>query len=90
MEKKKKTTILITLFEGCNFEMDATAPDLDELIKLVVKNRDEDFSNLTITCDDELFDIDAFKEAILKAIITFQQNIELNQSKLNDILKKIV
>ena len=63
MEKKKNLMIKIKLFDGCDLDMDATTPNLDELIKKIVENRDKDFTKLIVSCDDDSFDIDSFKDA---------------------------
>lgn len=89
-ETAKATTpaIHVKVFNQ-TFDLSTDNPSLDPLIDFVANNRDLDYKQLSVTCDSEDFDIDAFQKALIEEISEFLKNIKQNEDDLNTALGQI-
>ena len=82
------STIHVKIFDQ-TFDLSTDNPSLDSLVDYVANHRDLDYKQLSVTCDSEDFDIDAFQKALIEEIFEFLKNIRENEDDLNKALEQI-
>lgn len=66
--------------QDASVELSSNSPDLDEFVGKIVKYKEEiDTEKITVTCDDEKFDTNSFKEIIVTSIKNFLEKVSLEQ-----------
>jgi hypothetical protein len=80
--------IHIKIFDQ-NFDLSTDNPSLDSLVDYVVNHRDVDYSQLSVTCDGEDFDIESFRKALTEEIKELLIDIKINEDDLEKALEQI-
>ena len=69
--------------------IDSDTPSFDELLSTVIEKKTYDFNQIIISCDDEKFDKESFKNALVSTIESLIKDISVDKEKLDSQLKKI-
>lgn len=69
--------------------IDSDTPSFDELVSTVIEKKNYDFNQFIINCDDEKFDKESFKTALVSTIESVIKDINVDKEKLDSQLKKI-
>ena len=73
--------------QDASVELASSSPNLDAFVKKVVAYKEEiDVEKITVTCDDEKFDADSFKEIVSTSIKDFLTSIALEQTKFDEVI----
>ena len=73
--------------QDASVELASSSPNLDAFVKKIVKYKDEiDVEKIAVTCNDENFDIDSFKEIVSTSIGDFLREIVLEKSKFDEAI----
>lgn len=73
--------------QDASLELASSSPNLDAFVKKIVAYKDEiDVEKITVTCDDEKFDADSFKEIVSTSIKDFLDAIDLEQAKFDEVI----
>lgn len=76
--------------QDASVELTSSSPNLDAFVKKIVAYKDEiDVGKIEVTCNDENFDIDSFKEIISTSIGDFLREIVLEKSKLDEVIASL-
>lgn len=89
-KKEKNNDIKISIDSENFFILTSDNPDIDGLISKIVELKDScDFNLLNIETENEDFDIEGFKEILIKSINEFLNAIKLNEENLQKFLNEI-
>lgn len=69
--------------------VDSDTPDFSELVCAVINNQEYDFKNILVECDDEKFDKDSFKSALVSVIESTVADLKIQNDKLEEALKQV-
>lgn len=73
--------------QDASVELASSSPNLDAFVKKVVAYKEKiDVEKITVTCDDEKFDADSFKEIVSTSIKDFLAAIDLEQAKFDEVI----
>ena len=73
--------------QDASVELASSSPNLDAFVKKIVKYKDAiDVEKIAVTCNDENFDIDSFKEIVSTSIGDFLREIVLEKSKFDEAI----
>ncbi len=73
--------------QDASAELTSSSPNLDAFVEKIVAYRDEiDVETITVTCDDEKFDTDSFKEIVSTSIKDFLEEITLEKTKFDKVI----
>lgn len=73
--------------QDASVELASSSPNLDAFVKKIVAYKDEiDVEKITVTCNDEKFDADSFKEIVSASIKDFLDAIDLEQAKFDEVI----
>lgn len=76
--------------QDASVELTSSSPNLDAFVKKIVAYKDEiDVGKIEVTCNDENFDTDSFKEIISTSIGDFLREIVLEKSKLDEVIASL-
>ena len=93
MAAGNQTTLKVNLLpdvQEASVELTSSSPNLDEFVEKIVAYRDEiDVEKITVTCDDEKFDADSFKEIVSTSIKDFLDAIALEQTKFDEVIASL-
>ncbi len=68
----------------CTIESDN--PDFSPIAKYLVENTKADLTKLEIKCDDEQFDKDSLRVAIIDSFKDFQSAVEMDEQELQHLI----
>ncbi len=74
---------------GTIIKIDSDTPDFKELVNAVISNQNFDFKNIDVDCEDEKFDKESFKDALISVIESTLKSLAIQNEKLEELLKKI-
>lgn len=87
MENKK---IKIDFGNSINVELDSELPDINEIVKTIVKERDKiDINKIEVTSENDNFDSEGFKQIIKDSFSKFIEEIKIDKNSIKNIQKKI-
>lgn len=93
MEEKinEQNNSLVIIFNSNNsFNLLSNNPDLDGLVEMVIKLKDNcDFSKIKVTTDNPDFDIKGFEGILKNSITSFLDDIKVNKESLQKALDSI-
>lgn len=93
MAAGNQTTLKVNLLpdvQEASVELTSSSPNLDAFVEKIVAYRDEiDIEKITVTCDDEKFDADSFKEIVSTSIKDFLDAIALEQTKFDEVIASL-
>ena len=93
MAAGNQTTLKVNLLpdvQEASIELTSSSPNLDAFVEKIVEYRDEiDVEKITVTCDDEKFDADSFKEIVSTSIKDFLDAIALEQTKFDEVIASL-
>ena len=70
-------------------KIDSDTPDFKELVNTVILNQSFDYKNIVVECEDEKFDKESFKDALVSVIESTLKSLTIQNEKLKELLKKI-
>jgi len=74
---------------GTIIKIDSDTPDFKELVNAVISNQNFDFKNINVDCEDEKFDKESFKDALISVIESTLKSLTIQYEKLEELLNKI-
>lgn len=74
---------------GTIIKIDSDTPDFKELVNVVISNQNFDFKNINVDCEDEKFDKESFKDALISVIESTLKSLTIQYEKLGELLNKI-
>lgn len=90
MAADNQATIKVDLLpdnQEASVELASSSPDLDAFVKKIVEYKEKiDIEKIAVTCDDENFDVDSFKEIVSTSIKDFLDAIALEQKKFDEVI----
>lgn len=87
MENKK---IKIDFGNSINVELDSELPDINEIVKTIVKERDKiDINKIKVTSENDNFDSEGFKQIIKDSFSKFIEEIKIDKNSIKNIQKEI-
>lgn len=82
-------TIKIKFNENCVVDFQSDTPDFKMLVGKIIENKDMDFSLIDVTCEDDNFDANSFKSALIETIASFLNDLKINKENLDNYLKEL-
>jgi len=91
MKTNEKTNSLVIIFDSKNkFNLSSNNPDLDGLIEMVIKLKDNcDFSKIRVETENSDFDIKGFEGILKNSITAFLDDIKVNEENFKKALYSI-
>ena len=69
--------------------IDSDTPNFDDLVKTVIEMKGYDFNKMVVTCTDDSFDTETFKNSLLNVITSVVQGLDIEKEKLARLLEEI-
>lgn len=68
-------------------DFDSDTPDFTELVNAIIENQDFDYEKTLVSCEDDNFDTDTFKDAVINTATSMINELKIDKKAFDETVK---